>query len=107
MGYIVDLTIVMQSLFLLMQARREASKPTSVTKELFELALRSYTHNVAHSPSSAHDAIRSFATRSKAFKSQEVIKEVERLIEVYRFQPSERFVTEAKGSVGSETSTTN
>ena len=100
MGYIVDLTMVMQSLFFLIRARQDASKPTAITNKFFELALRAYTHNSdqQHSCAQVHTEIRTFATRSKAFKSERVMKEVERLINLHRFKPSEAFVTEATDS---------
>lgn len=100
MSYIVDLNVLMQSLFFLMQARKDASKSTTTTDRFFKLALRAYTHNrdQEHSLARVHDEIRAFATRSKAFKCEQVIKEIERLIEDHRFKPSEAFVKEAKES---------
>jgi hypothetical protein len=100
MGYIVDFTIVMQSLFLLMQARTEASGSRSrspVTKGLFKIALDAYKHDAEHSLKQVHYEILSFVTLKKAyFKSATVIKEVERLINVHRFKPSERFMALAR-----------
>lgn len=98
MGYIVDLTIVMQSLFFLMQARTEASGSRSpVNKRLFRVALDAYKQDVEHSLQKVHHEIRSFVTVKKAiFKSETVIKEVERLINVHRFKPSERFLELAR-----------
>ena len=97
MGYIVDLTIVMQSLFFLMQARTEAGSPFAVDERLSHIALEAYKQDTEHSLQKVHDEIRSFASIKKAlFKSETVIKEVERLINDHRFKPSERFVEEAK-----------
>ena len=98
MGYIVDLTIVMQSLFLLMQAHMEVAGCVSpVTQRLFDLALRAYTHDLQHSPQAVHEEIRAYATRTKAFLHHEaVMEEVVRLIHAHRFKPSERFMAEAK-----------
>ncbi len=46
-----------------------------------------------------HDEIRSLATLKKAnFKSETVVKEVERLINVHRFKPSERFISQGEHS---------
>jgi hypothetical protein len=103
MGYIVDLTIVMQSLFLLMQALRQASGcPSPVTQRLFDLALRAYKHGEQHSPQKVHEDICSFVTLKKAFlRPGEVIEKVERLIQVHRFKPSEVFLAEAKAGVDS------
>ena len=100
MGYIVDLTIVMQSLFFLMQARTEASRSRSaVNQRLFNIALEAYKQDAEHSLQIVHSEIRSFVTMKKAiFKSETVIKEVERLINDHRFKPSERFMELARTS---------
>jgi len=98
MGYIVDFTIVMQSLFFLIQTRTEASGTHSpVTERLFKVALDAYKQDVDHSLRNVHNEIRSFVTVRKAiFKSDAVIKEVERLINEHRFKPSERFMALAR-----------
>jgi len=103
MGYIVDFTIVMQSLFFLMQARTEAIEasgshsPAAVNERLFKVALDAYKQDVEHSLQKVHGEIRSFVTMKKAiFKSEMVIKEVENLINVHRFKPSERFMALAR-----------
>jgi hypothetical protein len=103
MGYIVDFTIVMQSLFFLMQARTEAIEasgshsPAAVNERLFKVALDAYKQDVEHSFRKVHDEIRSFVTMKKAiFKSETVIKEVEKLINDHRFKPSERFLALAR-----------
>ena len=102
MGYIVDLTIVMQSLFILMQARIEASGfRIPVSERLFNVALDAYKQNMEHSLERVHDEIGEFVTIKKIFKSEEVIKEVERLIHDHRFKPSERFVALARTSTSS------
>ena len=94
MGYIVDLTIVMQSLFFLIQARTDASGTRSpVSKRLFNIALDAYKQDGEHSLMKVHAEIRSFATTTKViFKSKKVIEEFERLIHVHRFRLEERFV---------------
>jgi hypothetical protein len=97
MGYIVDLTIVMQSLFFLMQARTEASgSHIPVSEKLFNVALDAYKQNIEHSLEKVHNEIRSFVTITKIFKSEAVIKKVEKLIHDHRFKPSEQFVELAK-----------
>lgn len=103
MGYIVDLTIVLQSLFLLMQARMQASGSASpVTQAFFRLALRAYEQDTRQSPLKVHDEIRTFATRVNALlRHGEVIKEVERLIQSHRFRPSEVFMREAREDAAS------
>ena len=100
MGYIVDFTIVVQNLFFLMQARTEASgSPSFVTERLFKIALDAYKQDVRHSLQKVHYEIRSFTKVKKAiFKSEAVIREVERLINVHRFKPSERFMEIARRS---------
>ena len=101
MGYIVDFTIVMQSLFFLIQARTDASGTRSpVSERLFNVALDAYKQDTEHSLRKVHDEIREFATMKKAiFKSKQVIKEVERLINDHRFKPSERFVEQARANI--------
>jgi hypothetical protein len=102
MGYIVDLTIVMQSLFFLMQARTEASGSRfPVSERLFNVALDAYKQDIEHSLQIVHDEIRRFVTIKKIFKSEVVIKEVERLINEHRFKPSEQFVELARRSTNS------
>jgi hypothetical protein len=98
MGYIVDLNIVMQRLYFLMQARTQASGSRSpVNERLFKLALDAYKQDSEHSIQKVHEEIRSFATRKNALsKSGRVIEEVERLINVHRFKPSEYFMVDAK-----------
>jgi hypothetical protein len=98
MGYIVDLTIVMQRLYFLMQARTQASGSRSpVNERLFKLALDAYMQNSEHSLQKVHEEVRLFATRKNALsKSGRVIGEVERLINVNRFKPSERFMVDAR-----------
>src|SRR5712671_4742195 len=98
MGYLVDSTIVMQSLFFLMQACTEASGSRfPLTERLFKIVLKAYTEDTRHSFQIVHDEIRSFATVKKAlFKSETVIKEVERLINDHRFKPEERFIAQAR-----------
>jgi len=98
MGYIVDFTIVMQNLFFLMQARTEASGFRSpVNERLFKVALDAYKQDTEHSLQKVHEEIWSFVTMKKAiFKSETVIKEVERLLNDHRFKPSERFMALAR-----------
>lgn len=104
MGYIVDFTIVMQSLFFLVQARTEVSGSRSpVNEKLFKLALDAYKQDTEHSLQKVHDEIRSFATGKKAhFKSGTVIKKVERLINDHRFTPSEQFMAQARAKTPDE-----
>jgi hypothetical protein len=98
MGYIVDLTIVMQRLYFLMQARTQASGSLSPLNErLIKLALDAYKQDFEHSLQKVHEEIRSFATRKNALsKSGRVIEEVERLINVHQFKLSDRFMVDAK-----------
>ena|SRR5258708_23916939 len=100
MGYIVDLTIVMQRLYFLMRARTEASgSPSPLNERLFRLALDAYKQDTEHSVRKVHDEIRSFATMKKAiFKPETVLKEVERLINVHQFKLSERFMARARAN---------
>lgn len=98
MGYIVDLTIVMQRLHFLVQARTQASGTHSpVNERLMKLALDAYKQDFGHSFEKVHEEIRSFATRKNALsKSGRVIEEVERLINVHQFKLSERFMVDAR-----------
>src|ERR1700722_12441188 len=99
MVYVIDLIIVMRNLFLLMQAREQVSEnASSVTHRLFEIALRAYRHDAQHSPQKVHGEISSFVTLARAFlRHKDVIKEVERLIQVHQFKPFEVLVAETRG----------
>lgn len=103
MGYIVDLTIVMQSLFWLTQARAEAlSKEVRgnrvatvpLTERLVELAFTAYATD-KHSRT-VHDAIRQFVNRKVVLKPDIVLNQIVELIASHRFQPPEKFETDAK-----------
>ena len=98
MGYIVDLTIVMQSLFFLMQARTEASGFRSPMNErIFKVALDAYKYDTEHSLQKVHSEIRSFATVTKAiFKLETVVRKVEKLIHEHRFKPLELFLAQTR-----------
>jgi len=98
MGYIIDLTLVMQRLYFLVQARTEASGSRfPVDEKLFKLALDAYEQDPEHSLQKVHEEIRSFATWKNALStSGRIIEEVERLINVHRFKPSERFMVDDK-----------
>ncbi len=98
MGYIVDPTIMTQRLYLLMQARTQATgSPSLVAEKLFKLALDAYKQDFEHSLQKVHKEIRSFVTRKNAhWKSGRGTEEVERLISVYRYEPAEQFMTDAK-----------
>jgi len=99
MGYIVDFTIVMQSLFFLIQARTAASGSSTrspVNKRLFEVALEAYKQDPEHSLQVVHEEIRAFATMKSVFKSKTVMEKVEELINKHRFNPGERFVEQVR-----------
>jgi len=92
MGYIADLTIVMQRLYFLMQARTQVSGSRSpVNERLFKLSLDAYKQDLGHSLREVHEEIRSYATRVNALSKSGVIEEVERLINDHQFKPLERF----------------
>lgn len=81
MGYIIDLTLIMERRFLI-QAHREASTPpTNAEKSLFDLSFDEYRRSQANQ---VHENIREFVARAKALQSQRVIEEVERLINTNR-----------------------
>ena len=96
MGFIVDLIIVMKRLYFFMQARTQAWGSLSpVNEQLFRLTLDAYKQDSEHSLQKVHEEIRSFATRKNALsKSARVIEEVEKLINVHRFKPLERFMVD-------------
>ncbi|KAJ7321941.1 hypothetical protein DFH08DRAFT_888956 [Mycena albidolilacea] len=100
MGYIVDLTVVMQSIFWLTQARAQkigGSNPTAtvpLSARLVELALTAYaTDN--HSRT-VHEKIRLFVKRKVALKPDLVLDHVVELIKTHRFQPSKSFEADAE-----------
>ena len=100
MGYIVDFTIVMQSLFFIMQAHTEASGSRSPMNErLFQVALDAYKQDTKHSLQKVHCEIHSFAGVGDAiYESEVVMREVKRLINDHRFKPSERFIAQARAN---------
>jgi len=96
MGYIVDFTIVMQSLFFLIQARTAPSGSSirsPVNRRLFEVALNAYKQDPEHSLQIVHEEIRAFVTMKEA---KTVIQKVEELINKHRFKPAEQFVEQAR-----------
>ncbi|KAJ6522596.1 hypothetical protein B0H19DRAFT_1202659 [Mycena capillaripes] len=106
MGYIVDLTIVMQSLFWLTRARAEAVSKggamvatVPLTKHLVELAFTAYATD-EHSKT-IHEDLRQFVKRTFALKPDIVLDHMVGLIKSHRFQPSQSFATKAEA--GSET----
>ncbi|KAJ7729029.1 hypothetical protein B0H16DRAFT_1734394 [Mycena metata] len=107
MGYIIDLTIVMQSLFWLTRARAEAESKAvgdpiatvPLSKRLVELAYKAYATD-EHSRT-VHAEIRQFVKRTIALKPELVLGQIVKLIETHRFQPSKGFQSEAESERGS------
>ncbi|KAF7334090.1 G domain-containing protein [Mycena venus] len=106
MGYIVDLTIVMQSLFWLTRARAEAVSKggamvatVPLTKRLVELAFTAYATD-EHSKT-IHEDLRPFVKPTFALKPDIVLDHIVELIKSHRFQPSQSFA--AKAEAGRET----
>ncbi|KAJ7718993.1 hypothetical protein B0H16DRAFT_1739671 [Mycena metata] len=107
MGYIIDLTIVMQSLFWLTRARAEAKSKAvgdpiatvPLSKRLVELAYKAYATD-EHSRT-VHAEIRQFVKRTIALKPELVLGQIVKLIETHRFQPSKGFQSEAESERGS------
>ncbi|KAF8179971.1 hypothetical protein K438DRAFT_1768626 [Mycena galopus ATCC 62051] len=107
MGYIIDLTIVMQSLFWLTRARAEAESKAKggdpiatvpLSKRLVELAYTAYATD-EHSRT-VHEEIRQFVKRKVALKPDLVLDQIVKLIETHRFRPSKGFQTEAESEGG-------
>lgn len=107
MGYIIDLTIVMQSLFWLTRARAEAKSKAKggdpiatvpLSKRLVELAYTAYATD-EHSRT-VHEEIRQFVKRKVALKPDLVLDQIVKLIETHRFQPSKGFQSEAESERG-------
>ncbi|KAJ7661139.1 hypothetical protein B0H17DRAFT_1337259 [Mycena rosella] len=103
MGYIVDLTIVMQSLFWLIRARAQAVSEAGggdpvatipLSKRLVELAFTAYATD-EHSRT-VHDALRQFVKRTVALKPDIVLEHIVEIITSHRFQPAERFESDAE-----------
>ncbi|KAK1224298.1 hypothetical protein PQX77_012806 [Marasmius sp. AFHP31] len=89
MGYIVDLVIVMQSLFWMIRARGESQ---IVTKHLLRLAFEAYETSEDGERTRIHRAITSFATPSLfKFKHKDlVLEKVAELITTNKFKPPQR-----------------
>ncbi|KAF7334076.1 G domain-containing protein [Mycena venus] len=106
MGYIVDLTIVMQSLFCLTRARAEAvskggamTATVSLTKHPVELTFTAYATD-EHSET-IHEDLRQFVKPMFALKPDIVLDHIIELIKSHRFQPSQS--SAAKAEAGRET----
>ncbi|KAJ7487966.1 hypothetical protein FB451DRAFT_1226063, partial [Mycena latifolia] len=103
MGYIIDLTIMMQSLFWLTRARAEAVSKggqtvatVPITKQLVELAFTAYVTDT-HS-TTVHAEIRQFVNRTVALKPDIVLDHIVELITSHRFQPAKSFETDAEAA---------
>ncbi|KAK1224299.1 hypothetical protein PQX77_012807 [Marasmius sp. AFHP31] len=86
MGYIVDLVLVMQSLFWIIQVRGEGQ---IVTKHLLRLAIEAYGASENGELTRVHNAISSFATPSSLLKfghKDLVLAKVEELITDNKFR---------------------
>jgi hypothetical protein len=89
MGYIVDLTILMQSLFWLMQARGGGS---AIQVKFIELAFDAYAKSGDRTK--VHKEIRSYVTKTMVFKHgqrDQILEKVIDLIYTNRFQPPENY----------------
>lgn len=89
MGYIVDLTIVMQSLFWLVQA---GNGTNAVRPRLLKLAVAAYLESGDRAR--VHEEIKTFVTSSTAFKigqKDRVLEKVVQLIHSHRFEPPDDF----------------
>ncbi|KAF7372645.1 G domain-containing protein [Mycena venus] len=106
MGYIVDLTIVMQSLFWVTRAHAQAMSKehggqmatVPLSKQLVELAFAAYATD-EHS-SAVHDEIREFVKRAVALKPDIVLERIVELITSHRFQPAKRSESDANAVRG-------
>jgi hypothetical protein len=101
MGYIVDLTIVMQSLFWLTRTRAEAVSKDGVmfatvplTKHLVELAFTAYATD-EHSKT-IHEDLRQLVKLTSVLKPDIVLDHIVGLIKSHRFHPSQSFATRAE-----------
>ncbi|KAJ7799904.1 hypothetical protein B0H14DRAFT_2616611 [Mycena olivaceomarginata] len=101
MGYIVDLTIVMQSLFWLTRTRAEAVSKDGVmfatvplTKHLVELAFTAYATD-EHSKT-IHEDLRQLVKLTSVLKPDIVLDHIVWLIKSHRFHPSQSFATRAE-----------
>ncbi|KAL0573415.1 hypothetical protein V5O48_008537 [Marasmius crinis-equi] len=87
MGYIIDLALVMQSLFWIVQARGEGQR---VTKHLLRLAFEAYEASEGGERAWIHNAIAAFVTPSSLLRFGQkdlVLEKVETLITQNRFKP--------------------
>ncbi|KAF8888607.1 hypothetical protein BD779DRAFT_1523915 [Infundibulicybe gibba] len=93
-GYIVDLTVVMQSLFWLMQSKEEGFP---VTPRLILLALAAYEESGTRD--SVHRDIRTFVTGTKIFQRghrDQVLDKVVAMVTAHRFDPPEMYKSRAR-----------
>ena len=72
-----------------------SGSPSPLYERLFRLALDAYKQDTKHPLRKVHNEVHLFATMKKAiFKLETVLKEVERLINIYQFKPLEWFMHE-------------
>jgi len=87
MGYIIDLTAILECLFLLIQAQHGIG-PRKVTHKLIQLALTAYGES--ESKPQSHQAIKALVEDTSIFQRghrDTVLEEVKRLIQKHRFEP--------------------
>ena len=91
MGYIIDLTIVMQSVFGLLNHPPGVRAP--VTRRLVNLALKAYVQS-PHKRQDVHNDIRTLVSKKtlQRFNTEYVVGEITRLIETHRFVPDEQYL---------------
>lgn len=96
MGYIVDLTIVMQSLFWLVQSRNSRDKKTKalpLDPRLIKLAIQAYRESGDRTR--VHHDIQSYVGNTNAFSvayhKDKTLEKVVQLIKNNRFEPPEKY----------------
>jgi hypothetical protein len=96
----LDLTIIMQSLFWLVQARG-GNRHTRITRRLIKLAIKAYKDSGDRTR--VHDTIRAWVTKTTAWKPDSKVSVYEKIVELIennRFEPPESYKEDAKHEEG-------
>lgn len=102
MGYIFDITAVLESLFHLMQAQGPGMDPKPVTIPLLELAARAYSNSPQRGR--CHREIRTFVARTNIINRVDrdmVLQKVIDLIHDIHYVPDDAALEEARALVES------
>lgn len=105
MGYVIDLTAVLEGMFHLLQSQARSSSTPSVSMALIDIVVEGY----AESPTKAqcHFQIKKSVERVPSIIAPShqgyVMDEIVRLIHLYRFHPDKRCITRAQELMETDT----